>query len=42
MISFSTGKLTKKTILDQLEVCFLFQMLKLLWKKLVKHVDENI
>ena len=29
MMPFSTGKLRKKTVLDQKEVCFLFQLLKL-------------
>ena len=47
MISFSTGKLRKKKpVLEQSEICFLFQMLKLRkkksWIKLVKTSDEFV
>ena len=46
MISFSTGKLReKKTVLDQKEVCFLFQLIKLrkiCGNKIVKQIGDNI
>ena len=49
LISLSTGKLRKKNILDQKEVCFIFQLLKLgkihwknLWNKFVKISDEFV
>ena len=49
MISFLTDKLRKITVLDQQEVCFLFQVLKLWkiggknwWHKLVKTSDEFV
>ena len=50
MISFSTGKLRKKNpVLDQWEVCFLYQLLRLRkirgnnsWNKLVKISDEFV